>query len=118
MATQEPEKKGPKTLLEWTLGKSDERERENGNKGKDKGGSEKGKDSENGKDSANNQGAKNGDGIGENTEKEKESEPKRIDTDRPHLPEASTTVGLGPHYTRLAFISWTNMAIARSIVLL
>jgi hypothetical protein len=94
--TQETERKGPKTLLEWTLGKTDDKEKGNENNGKDKESREKGKELENGEDGTYNEGDTARDSAnGGNTEKEKQEEPKRIDTDRPHLPEASTTVGLG-----------------------
>jgi hypothetical protein len=92
---QEAEKKSsPKALLEWTLGKKDDQK-----------GKEKGKEEDNAKNGKQNEDGKNretadgnagaGKGNGEEQEKEKAEEPKRIDPDRPHLPEASTTVGLG-----------------------
>ncbi|HEV3443114.1 MAG TPA: transporter [Gemmataceae bacterium] len=87
-------KKPPKTLLEWTLLKKDD-EKKNGKNEED---GKKGKDRQRDKDKE--PGNKNEDGVKdkENSngeDKEKEEEPKRIDPDRPHLPEASTTVGLG-----------------------
>lgn len=102
------EKKPPKTLLEWTVGK----------KGDDKNGKEKdgdkGKNGDKGEGSGENGKAKNG-GKGENGKADNgrggdaasdgdqggdqppagDEEKKRIDPDRPHLPESSTTVGRG-----------------------
>jgi hypothetical protein len=86
---QEAEKKkAPKTLLEWNLGKKDDE--------KD------GKDKENGKDKEDSKSDKDKEGVAAKVDmnsadagKDNAEEPKRIDPDRPHLPEASTTVGLG-----------------------
>jgi hypothetical protein len=91
---KEAENKSPKTLLEWTLCKKDDekngKDKENGKgeeKNKDKESSKGGKDKEASPDQE--------DTTGEDADKGNEEEPKRIDPDRPHLPEASTTVGLG-----------------------
>jgi hypothetical protein len=93
------EPKPPKTLLEWNLCKKDEKKDEDKNgkdkeKGKndgEKGGDKNGKDKGEDKDKADEDG---GGDKGGDKDKEEE-EPKRIDPDRPHLPEASTTVGPG-----------------------
>jgi hypothetical protein len=106
-ATQEAEKRPPKTLLEWTIGKKDDKNgNDNANDKEKENGNEKecGKQNEDGKDcdAANDKASavKTGDKGKENAngrdkENDKDEEPKRIDPDRPHLPESSTTVGLG-----------------------
>jgi hypothetical protein len=78
--------KEAKTLLEWKLCKDDEKEKEKSEKKETKENGEGGKEKK----------------KGNGNEKEKESsddkapeEEKRLDTDRPHFPEASTTVGRG-----------------------
>jgi hypothetical protein len=87
------EKSAPKTLLEWTPGKKDEKN------GKGEENSKQNQDGKYGETADENASAgKAGDkesANGEVKEKNKDEEPKRIDPDRPHLPEASTTVGLG-----------------------
>jgi hypothetical protein len=99
VTTQEAEKKGPKTLLEWTLGKKEDnkngKQKENGKNGTAEESGKNGEKTENGKngkEKKDDKGKENA--TGEDKEKQDE-EPKRIDPDRPHLPEASTTVGLG-----------------------
>jgi hypothetical protein len=109
---EDEEKKPPNTLLEWKVGKKEDEKN-----GKDKNGdkSNEGKDKNAGKDSdsrANGQPAENGQdesgktdngtGVGADDGNNSGDQPprgdverKRIDPDRPHLPEASTTVGLG-----------------------
>lgn len=88
--------KGPKVLLEWTLKKKDEKDKDKEN-GKDE-------DKKNGKDKKDedkkDEDKKNGNGGEKDKDKEngddkEPEEEKRLDTDRPHFPEASTTVGLG-----------------------
>jgi hypothetical protein len=88
-----PNEEKKKTLLEWTLGKKDDenrKEKEKGNSGRH---GENGKENataddkaagENGKDDANSADAY----------KATDGQRRRIDPDRPHLPEASSTVGL------------------------
>jgi hypothetical protein len=97
--SQAVEKKGPKTLLEWTLGKQSDNKN-----GKEKETGQKGTVEEHGKNDDQTGNGKNGKeqeddkdeeaATGEDKAKQDE-EPKRIDPDRPHLPESSTTVGLG-----------------------
>jgi hypothetical protein len=98
------EKKPPKTLLEWTLGKKDDQDAKEKEGGKDKENGKGGKQTGDEKDrqtanertkegQAGDEGKENANG--EEKQKDEEEEPKRIDPDRPHLPEASTTVGLG-----------------------
>jgi hypothetical protein len=97
----EAEKKPPKTLLKWTIGKKDDKngkEKDNGNEKKNAKQNEGGKDSEitdekASDDKAGDKGKENA--IAENKEKDQGEEPKRIEPDRPHLPEASSTVGVG-----------------------
>jgi hypothetical protein len=106
----------PKKVLEWAIGKKEEK-KENGNGKKENGathdanGGDKGKDNraENGKNGGNGAATKDNDehgkavatkdeegaGSKENGNGEAPEEEKRLDPDRPHLPEASTTVGLG-----------------------
>lgn len=84
-------KKGPKTLFDWAVGakEEDEEDQQDQDKKDDKqavkedknGGQEKSDEAKNGKD-----------------KKKKGDEPeevKHLDTDRPHFPEASNTVGVG-----------------------
>jgi hypothetical protein len=78
-------KKGPKTLFDWTLFKTDDDKKN----GKDKDGQ---KDKENGKDD---KGQVEKEKQESNDDQDKDEESKRIDPDRPHLPESSSTVGLG-----------------------
>ncbi len=66
------DQKGAKTLLEWTGGKKNE----------------------DGKEPQNKQADEDKAGNGSSKAQEPE-EPKRLEPDRPHLPEASSTVGLG-----------------------
>jgi hypothetical protein len=99
----EAEKKSPKTLLEWTLlgkkedEKKDSKDTENGKDGKKKDKETKDKDKENGPEGEKVKGQEKEKGKeeGNGEDKEKKEAPKRLDPDRPHLPEASTTVGLG-----------------------
>jgi hypothetical protein len=99
--TREAENKPPKTLLEWTLGKKGDKNGKEKKNGTEK---ENGKQNDDGKnretangnpseDKAGDKGKENANG--KDKEKDKDDEPKRIDPDRPHLPESSSTVGLG-----------------------
>jgi hypothetical protein len=78
------DKKPPKVLLEWTIGKKEEdKKNDDGKKGK--------KDTNQGDQNDNGQSGKNS-----NPENNAENEqPKKVEPDRPHLAEASTTVGEG-----------------------
>jgi outer membrane putative beta-barrel porin/alpha-amylase len=107
------EKKPPKTLLEWNLCKKDddkEGKDKNGAKdkmAKDKEGGNGADDGKNGKtkdagkgdngNGDNSKAADSGDDSGSSGDQPPvgDEEKKRIDPDRPHLPESSTTVGLG-----------------------
>jgi hypothetical protein len=83
----EKKNKGPKTVFEWAIGKKDEK-KENGEDGN---GKENSKDKRRpGKSDLEQGRATNKDANGKDEEEE-----KRLDPDRPHLPEASSTVGLG-----------------------
>ena len=77
--------KSPKVLLEWTLFKEADKDKDKSDK---KENSDKGDDKKEKKSNGSAKEKENGD------DKEPEAE-SRIDTDRPHFPEASTTVGLG-----------------------
>ncbi len=86
------EDKAPKTLLEWKLCKKDEK----GKDGQKKDDEQDGKKGDGKKDGNAGGANKNGDhGEKENGDAKEPEQEKRIDTDRPHFPEASTTVGLG-----------------------
>jgi hypothetical protein len=91
--SEEAQKKGPKTLFDWALFKTED-DKKNGKddkkNGKDKDGQ---KDKENGKDDKGQVDKEKDESNGD--DQNKDEEPKRIDPDRPHLPESSTTVGLG-----------------------
>jgi hypothetical protein len=97
--TQEAGNKGPKTLLEWTIGKKDDdkngKEKENGKNGATEEGGKNGVKKENAKNDKEKADDKGRESATAEEKEKKEEEPKRIDPDRPHLPEASTTVGLG-----------------------
>jgi hypothetical protein len=87
--------KPPKTMLEWVAGgkKEEEKGKKNGEGKEDKKNGEK-KDAENGRpDQAN--GGGNGNGQENGQAGGEEEEEKRVEPDRPHLAEASTTVGKG-----------------------
>jgi hypothetical protein len=110
------QKKGPKTIFEWAIGgkdkagEKDKEEQESKNDGKDKASDNVNKDGERAKDGedgdGHNNAAKKGkegsnghskeNGNDKEKEEDKEPEPeKRLATDRPHFPEASSTVGKG-----------------------
>jgi hypothetical protein len=102
------EKKPPKTLFEWAIGKKDDdkdskdKKSDKDKDGKDKNGdkaddgSKNGKDKEAGKsDNANGGDTSDTGSDGGDEPPTGDEEHKRIDPDRPHLPESSTTVGLG-----------------------
>ncbi|HEV3383908.1 MAG TPA: transporter [Gemmata sp.] len=90
LGNAETEKKGPKTLLEWNVGKKED---DKDKKDDDKEGKENEKNGEKKENGKNGDKPKENDN-GENKDKESEDQEKRIDTDRPHLPESSSTVGL------------------------
>ena len=82
--------KGPSALFDWKVCKKDEKDKD---KDKDDKKDEKDKkDNGNGKKPEE---KKNGNGFEKESADEKEpEEEKRLDTDRPHFPEAATTVGV------------------------
>jgi hypothetical protein len=120
----EEDKKPSKSLLEWAVGKKDDDKNgkdKNEKNGKDKNDAKNGKD-KNGKSGKDGDGGDNGKNGGSKDKGKEENDTadsgkegdaaagsntssdqpatgaedkKRIDPDRPHLPESSTTVGLG-----------------------
>jgi Putative MetA-pathway of phenol degradation len=92
--------KGPKVLLEWTLKKKDEKDKDKEKesaKDEDKNGKDK-KDEDKKNGNGKDEDKKNGNGSEKSKENGDDKEPeeeKRLDTDRPHFPEASTAVGVG-----------------------
>jgi hypothetical protein len=103
---KEEEKKPPKTMFEWNIGKKEEDKNakdkggDQGKNGKDKDAANGGNGGKNGKasgDNSNDGGDQSGSDNGNSGDQPPtgDEEKKRIDPDRPHLPEASTTVGLG-----------------------
>jgi hypothetical protein len=85
---QKAETKSQKTLLEWSIGKKEAKDDKE--KGKDGEEENRGK----GKEAADGNSSKAA-ANDEFRQKDQDEEPKRLDPDRPHLPEASTTVGVG-----------------------
>lgn len=92
------EEKPPKTLMEWKLCKKEgeDKDKEHKKDEEDKDKEHKKEDKKDDKDGKEGDVKKNGDkDEKEKGEPKEPEEEKRIDTDRPHFPEAATTVGLG-----------------------
>src|SRR5262245_48915148 len=92
-------KKPAKTLLEWAVGekeKDKEEKEDKGNNDKKNGDGKEAKDKKSDGEKKNNNGKEKDEEKGGKDGRENgEEPPKRMETDRPHFPEAASTVGRG-----------------------